>query len=214
MANILNRYNLQYLESVDTTAFSPEVWLINPDMSQVIGTDQSLWVIENDMVRLMTSEERTDMLLPKVKLDKKQEINDFRQYVFDAGYFYDGHVYETNPQGQANMIATVAFIITGVPLPSDFSWRTADDVSVPHTGQSLLIVFLNIVGWFNTIYTISWEQKKYIDSLHDYDSVVNFFCQTSYPRIVIGHVPKDTEIVINFDHSIHSEADCSYTVGE
>ena len=210
MANVLNRFNLQYIESVDTSQFPPEAWVINPDLSQVDDFDHKLWVIEGDTVRLMISEERNEILVPSVKLVKKQEINDFRQFVFDAGFFFDGHVYETDPQGQANMIATVAFIMTGVPLPSDFTWRTADDISVPHTGQSLLVVFLNVVAWFNTIYTISWEQKKYIDSLEDYDSVVNFFCQTAYPRIVIGHVPKDTEIALE----LKDGADCSYTTND
>ena len=197
MANALHRFTLNYVESVDTNTLSPEVWIINPDLSEVLGLEQKFWVIEGDIVRGMTTIEKNKKLLAQAKIDKNSEISAYRMFVFSSGFWWGEHGYELDPQSQTNVTATVAFIMTGVPLPAGFTWRTADDVSVPHTGQSFLMMYLNAIAWINTLYAISWEQKKYIGSLEDYDTVVSFDPQPAYPRIVIGYYPThDIEIAI------------------
>jgi hypothetical protein len=211
MANALHRFTLHYVESMDTNMLSPEVWVINPDLSEVLGLDQKFWVIEGDSIRGMTTEEKNKKLLAQAKIDKNNEISDCRMFVFYAGFWWDGHAYELNAQSQSNIIATVAFIMTGVPLPPGFTWRTADDVSVPHTGQSFLMMYLNAIAWINMLYAISWEQKKYINSLKDYDTVVAFDPQPAYPLIVIGYYPThNIEIAIGPT----ANAEYSFTVNE
>jgi hypothetical protein len=211
MANALHRFTLNYVESVDTNSLSPDVWIINPDLSDVLGLDPKFWVVEGDTIRGMTKEEKNKQLLAQAKIDKNQEISDYRMYVFYAGFWWDGHTYELNEQSQSNIIATVAFCMTGVPLPPGFTWRTADDVSVPHTGQSFLMMYLNAIAWINMLYAISWEQKKYINSLEDYDLVVSFDPQPAYPRIVIGYYPThDIEVAVG----AYAISECSFTVNE
>lgn len=59
MANVLHRLEKLYIESVNTPDFPEEEWIINPDVSSVIGLPVKYWVVEGDTVRPMTAEEQT-----------------------------------------------------------------------------------------------------------------------------------------------------------
>ena len=190
MANVLNRFTLEYVTSVDTSNYSPEVWVINPDLSAVENIDKRQWVIEGNIVRHMNSEEINCCCLGPAKLQKKSEIGDYRELILASGFFWDEHVYETNDVSRANIIGTVAFILSGVPLPEGFTWRTGDDCNVPHTGPSFLGMFFNAIARLNMIYGVSWNLKQQVDLMSDFDMVMNFEFMSYFPRIVIGHCPK------------------------
>jgi hypothetical protein len=204
MANVLNRFTLEYATSVDTSNYSPEVWVINPDLSAVEGLDKRQWVIEGDVVRAMTCNEQNKCCLGPAKLQKKSEIGDYREMILYSGFWWDGHVYETNDVSRANIIGTVAFILSGVPLPDGFTWRTGDDCNVPHTGPSFLAMFFNAIARLNTVYGISWYLKQQVDLMPDFDMVMNFDFVPYFPRVVIGHWPKDFEKCF----AMSGEAEC------
>ena len=58
MANVLNRTTLQYLISVNTPDYPDTDWIINPDMSG-LSEQYPFWVLEGDVVRDMTTEEKS-----------------------------------------------------------------------------------------------------------------------------------------------------------
>ena len=53
MANVLNRTSKQYRASVNTPDFPVQDWIINPDISAVVGFDRKYWIITGDSVTLM-----------------------------------------------------------------------------------------------------------------------------------------------------------------
>lgn len=58
MSNVLNRTTKQHLTSVNTPDYPPEDWIVNPDLSAVIGWPTRYWKIAGDAVTLQTEEER------------------------------------------------------------------------------------------------------------------------------------------------------------
>lgn len=58
MSNVLNRTTKQYLISVSTPDYPDVDWIVNPDLSSVIGIAQKYWKISGDSVSEMTSEEK------------------------------------------------------------------------------------------------------------------------------------------------------------
>lgn len=58
MAADLNRTTKQYLPSANTPDYPVEDWIINPDMSAVVGYQPVYWVITGDVVSLMSQAER------------------------------------------------------------------------------------------------------------------------------------------------------------
>ena len=58
MAAVLNRTTKQYLPSANTPDYPVEDWIINPDMSAVIGVDSRYWRITGDVVSLMSEQDR------------------------------------------------------------------------------------------------------------------------------------------------------------
>jgi hypothetical protein len=58
MSNVLNRTTKQYLISVSTPDYPDVDWIINPDLSSVVGIAEKYWKISGDSVLEMTSEEK------------------------------------------------------------------------------------------------------------------------------------------------------------
>jgi hypothetical protein len=59
MASVLNRTTKEYRASANTPDFPEIDWIINPDMSAVVGFDSRYWVITGDVVSLMAEVDRT-----------------------------------------------------------------------------------------------------------------------------------------------------------
>lgn len=58
MASVLNRATKQYLESTNTPDYPPAEWILNPDISAVVGQPTKYWRIVGDIVSLLTQAER------------------------------------------------------------------------------------------------------------------------------------------------------------
>jgi len=53
MANVLNRSTKQFITSANTPDYPVGEWIINPDMSAVVGEPSKYWIITGDNVTLM-----------------------------------------------------------------------------------------------------------------------------------------------------------------
>lgn len=58
MAAVLNRTTKQYIPSANTPDYPAAQWIINPNLSAVIGFDSRYWIITGDAVTLMSQAER------------------------------------------------------------------------------------------------------------------------------------------------------------
>lgn len=58
MAAVLNRTTKQYLPSVNTPDYPTAQWIINPDLSAVVGFSSRYWIITGDVVTLMNQAQR------------------------------------------------------------------------------------------------------------------------------------------------------------
>jgi len=59
MADVLNRTTKQFIASANTVEYPVEAWIINPDLSAVVGQPSKYWKINGgDVVSLMTQQER------------------------------------------------------------------------------------------------------------------------------------------------------------
>lgn len=58
MADVLNRTTKVHQQSVNTPDFPTAAWIINPDLSAVVGFESKYWTITGDVVTLMSVSER------------------------------------------------------------------------------------------------------------------------------------------------------------
>ncbi len=58
MANVLNRTTKQYITSANTPEYPTAQWIIDPNMSAVVGFGSQYWIITGDVVTLMNQSQR------------------------------------------------------------------------------------------------------------------------------------------------------------
>jgi len=58
MADVINRTTLQYLQSINTPDYPDIDWIVNPDLSGLIGIPQKYWKIVGDTVVQMDTTEQ------------------------------------------------------------------------------------------------------------------------------------------------------------
>ncbi|MDH3450925.1 MAG: hypothetical protein OEN20_00790 [Gammaproteobacteria bacterium] len=58
MAAVLNRTTRQYIQFANTPDYPTVDWIINPDLSAVVGFDSKYWIITGDIVTLMDQASR------------------------------------------------------------------------------------------------------------------------------------------------------------
>jgi len=58
MANVLNRTSKQYVASANTPEYPVAEWIINPDLSGVVGVPTKYWSISGDTVMEMSQAEK------------------------------------------------------------------------------------------------------------------------------------------------------------
>lgn len=58
MADVVNRITKEYRRSVNDPDYPIENWILNPDLSAVIGFESKYWIITGDVVSLMDAGQR------------------------------------------------------------------------------------------------------------------------------------------------------------
>jgi hypothetical protein len=102
--------------------------------------------------------------LPREQLIRAlhDKVNERRAEKLDAGVNYGGHAYDTDAQSIQNITAVVAALGGGIPLPTGFVWRTADNISVEHTSGSLMWLAAAMLEYSNAVYSHSFSLKDQI----------------------------------------------------
>lgn len=109
---------------------------------------------------------RVKVSLPAAELKRELQarVNRTRAEKLTAGFEFDGHRYDTDPASLLNLTAVVAALGIGVPLPKDFVWRSADNISVQHTAESLSSLAAALLEYTNAVYARSFELKDRIET--------------------------------------------------
>jgi len=58
MSSVLNRTTKHYIQSVNTPDYPPVDWIVDPDLTAVVGFPSIYWTITGDIVTLMTQGQR------------------------------------------------------------------------------------------------------------------------------------------------------------
>jgi general stress protein CsbA len=75
MASVLNRTTKVYLASANTPDYPVAEWIIEPDMSAVVGYPSKYWVITGDIVSLMPVEEREAVDFNEMQIARDSTAN-------------------------------------------------------------------------------------------------------------------------------------------
>ena len=132
MAAVLHRVTKQYLPSANTPDFPSQDWIINPNLSAVIGFDSRYWKINGDTVSLMTQGERdavdaaslaTARNAAAAQLQQQEDI--LRALMLPVLDEFNAHTTAVNGIGQAIVNgASLAAIKTAIQALTPLSQRT------------------------------------------------------------------------------------------
>lgn len=122
-----------------------------------------------------------DIPLQQAIDEKCSDVNDFRDIVLNAGFTWNGNIYDTGSISLMNITATVAAINSGVTIPSNFTWRTQDNQNVGMTAQQFVTFALSTFAWGEGVYIVSWTHKASIQALTTVADVTAYDFTTGWP---------------------------------
>lgn len=70
MATVLNRTTKQLIHSANTPDYPESDWIIEPDLSAIVGFSSKYWVIAGDIITLMTQAERDTVDIVELEAQK------------------------------------------------------------------------------------------------------------------------------------------------
>jgi hypothetical protein len=105
--------------------------------------------------------------LDDVRAELRAAVNATRESRVNGGCSALGYQWDTDQKSRDNLSATVAALALGVPLPSDFTWRTADNADVPVTRAQLAQLAGVFLAFGNACYRRSWVLKAQINAAED-----------------------------------------------
>lgn len=110
MSNVLHRTTLQYLTLADTPLYPVEDWIINPDLSGVVGVPTKYIKIVGDSVLKMTQPEK-DVVdtanLPTLKTQRYAEIDTKTEELIAKGFTYSSSVFSLSANAQITCLGLV-----------------------------------------------------------------------------------------------------------
>lgn len=132
MASVLHRTTKQYIPSANTPDHPVGQWIINPDLSAVVGFGSQYWTITGDAVTLMTAPQRAavDAALVEAARDSvaammqsQEDIN--RAFMLVCLDEFNAHALKIKALLDAiDASTTYANLKTGVAAVTDYPQRT------------------------------------------------------------------------------------------
>ena len=166
MANVLNRTTKVYLESVNTPEYDPAEWIINPDITPVLGVPYYFWYInEDDTVRPMTAMEQDTSWLIEAKDLQRSKINAIRDEKISNGFWFQGYLYDTDAIARTNASSTVAAVTAGMTIPAGFTWRDAENNNVPMNAAKVVQFGVSMLAYVSGLYKYSWTLKAAYEAM-------------------------------------------------
>lgn len=122
-----------------------------------------------------------DRLLEDAIADKKNMVNLVRDEKIEEGYEWNGNVYDIDATSLSILANYTMAVSNGVALPSNFMWRTKDNVNIPLTASELVQLNSILILHVNQIFTYSWELKSILDNMNTIEDVDSFDIEIGWP---------------------------------
>jgi len=125
MANVVNRNNNTYLQSVDTTEYTDPPWLINPDTSLVINEVENIptqyWIVpqDGDPSIVVTADRvawKRDEKSTELETYRDQRLEGEFHYAPNGNDLSEGTLYPADTFNTPIFIGKVLAIVSGVPV--------------------------------------------------------------------------------------------------
>lgn len=126
---------------------------------------EDIWDYFNDPLPRPSADPMDFMTLDEYKEVCKENINLYREDIINAGYHWNGHLYDSDERARANVTSVSTAIANGIILPPDFAWRTKDNINVHMTSQEVVIFGVSMMNWVSTVYAVSWYHKDTMDAI-------------------------------------------------
>ena len=149
------------------------------DVPQPIGMIQptKLWEEQEDQIVAKWVDTYVAPTLAEVKIQKKAEINQMRDYVEQSGFRYLGKIFDSDPiscqriscAAQAMQVAP-AVIAEGDPEPT-ITWTCQDNSTIDLSPQKLLGLVVALAAHSNSCHVYAKELKASVDSALTVDEV-------------------------------------------
>lgn len=98
------------------------------------------------------------------KASKRSEINAIRDYKMSKPTPYLGDLFDSDRNSVLNLTSVISAFSNGVPIPENFTWRSATNKNVPMDLAKLVGLAGAILQQSNTIYNESWQKKVEVSS--------------------------------------------------
>lgn len=105
--------------------------------------------------------------LVQAALILKARVNVLRIDKLSMPVTFLSHPFQSDAEAIANITGVLAAVGVGLPLPANFSWRSADNVNVPMNAQVLLGLAGTLMTYRNACYVRSWTLKAQLDAASD-----------------------------------------------
>jgi hypothetical protein len=99
------------------------------------------------------------------KSRKNEIINSERMAKINNGITWNGNVWDTDSESRTNLTNAQTAINAGATLPSDFSWRTADNKNITVNAANVTSLNLAVNTHITTCYQESWARKGLLNAL-------------------------------------------------
>jgi hypothetical protein len=111
-----------------------------------------------------------------VRRKKQDEINTYRDNVFlgNEGFWFQGNIYECDGLAKSNVTGAITAVVVGAPLPSNYTWRSKQNINVPMNAQSLTAMGVSMGSYISTIFSWTWTLKGKLDTITDIDLIEGF----------------------------------------
>ena len=102
--------------------------------------------------------------LDQLKAAAKGKINQYREMIIKSGVSFNGYQYNSDDQTVNRLSAVITSAQSGIPLSSNFAWRTATNEMIPMTLADLCALLKKMTELISVTYTTSWDKKAQIDN--------------------------------------------------
>jgi hypothetical protein len=112
---------------------------------------------------------------------KNTAINALRDKKLNAGFTYNGNVYDSTGISRLNISGAVSTVLAGQTLPSNFTWRTLDNQNIPMNNQQMVAFGLSMSAWTSQVYGVSWYHKANISTMTSTANVDSYDITVGWP---------------------------------
>jgi len=106
----------------------------------------------------------TEWTLEKEKQKADKDINLDRVASLDAGFTWNGNIFDANNLSRTNLAGYVAMVDANISLPANFTWRDINNNNVVLTNETIKDFATAMNTFVNDVYVTSWNRKDGIQA--------------------------------------------------